>query len=280
MSVHGSWHTQGGVPVDPPHVAFVPFAGAAPARAVELEQPERAVERLLQRLPGRARAIGSAAPTGVAVGPQGSLFVADDQTGTIFRIRPLAGLAGAATKRTHYRMHFRSLLALTALAGLAVLAAPPARGADNAPTVPAGFSLERIARVPGARQLAVTPNGDLLVGTTGNAVYIVPDAQGSAGPARVFASFDDRPVAGVFLSGDTLYAGGQFGVYRLPYRAGEREAREKPQKIAARAHQRAVARPRHHHRRRQPRASSTPASARRATPARPSWTRPAPPCRR
>ena len=27
-------------------------------------------------------------PTGVAVGPQGDLFVADDQTGNIYRIRP------------------------------------------------------------------------------------------------------------------------------------------------------------------------------------------------
>ena len=40
-------------------------------------------------------------------------------------------------------------------------------------------------------------------------------------------------MAGVFLAGDALYAGGQFGVYRVPYHSGDRDAREKPQKIAS-----------------------------------------------
>ncbi len=132
-------------------------------------------------------------------------------------------------------MQFRSIPAgALALAALAALGAPAARGAQSAGiTVPAGFTAQRIATVPGARELAVTPNGDLLVGTSGNTVQIVPDAQGRAGAPHAFATFDDRPVAGVFVAGDTLYAGGQFGVYRLPYRAGDREARAKPQKIAA-----------------------------------------------
>ncbi|HEV2740379.1 MAG TPA: hypothetical protein VGU66_17605 [Candidatus Elarobacter sp.] len=126
--------------------------------------------------------------------------------------------------------------------GLALLAAalascspPPAGAADGAAgvNVPSGFTAERIATVRGARELAVAPNGDLFVGTNGSAVYIVPDAQGTASAARQFASFGDGPMAGVFLAGDTLYAGGQFGVYRIPYRAGDREAREKPQKIAS-----------------------------------------------
>ena len=34
VGMHGSWHTAGGVPVDPPHVAYVPFSNGAPARAV------------------------------------------------------------------------------------------------------------------------------------------------------------------------------------------------------------------------------------------------------
>jgi glucose/arabinose dehydrogenase len=132
-------------------------------------------------------------------------------------------------------MQPRPILACAlALAGLAVLAAPAARGADRSGlTVPRGFSAEKIATVSGARELAVAPNGDLLVGTNGNTVAIVPSAQGKPGAAQTFATFDDRPVAGVFVDGDTLYAGGQFGVYRMPYHAGDRETRAKPQKIAS-----------------------------------------------
>ena len=99
--------------------------------------------------------------------------------------------------------------------------------------MPAGFTAERIATVRRARELAVAPNGDLFVGTNGDAIYVVPDAQGTAGAPRAFATFPDSEMAGVFLAGDTLYAGGEFGVYRVPYRSGDREAREKPQKIAS-----------------------------------------------
>jgi glucose/arabinose dehydrogenase len=119
------------------------------------------------------------------------------------------------------------------LAGIVALAALPARGADSLPTVPSGFSIERIATVPRARELVVAPNGDLFVGTTGNAIYVVPDAEKNAGAPRTFATFDDRPMASVMVAGDTIYAGGQFGVYRIPYRNGDREARSAPQKIAS-----------------------------------------------
>ena len=112
--------------------------------------------------------------------------------------------------------------------------APFGAGAQSATAlhVPAGFSIERIASVDGARELAVAPNGDLFVGTNGNAVVVVPDAQGMAAAPRTFATFDDRPVAGVALDGDALYAGGQFGVYRVAYRAGDRTARARPERIA------------------------------------------------
>jgi glucose/arabinose dehydrogenase len=125
-------------------------------------------------------------------------------------------------------------LALLA-AALASCSAPPAQAAEPVPgvKVPSGFTAERIATVPRARELSVAPNGDLFVGTSGNAIYVVPDAQGTAGAPLQFAAFDDRPMAGVFVAGDSLYAGGQFGVYRIPYRSGDREAREKPLKIAS-----------------------------------------------
>ena len=127
----------------------------------------------------------------------------------------------------------RALSLLAACALLALAAPRDAHAATGAPlTVPRGFAVEKIASVPGARELAVAPNGDLFVGTNGDAVYVVPDAERNAGEPRRFASFEDRPMAGVFLDGDTLYAGGQLGVYRIPYRTGDREARATPQKIA------------------------------------------------
>ncbi|HEY0395414.1 MAG TPA: hypothetical protein VGD01_13030 [Candidatus Elarobacter sp.] len=127
---------------------------------------------------------------------------------------------------------FFVLASLCALAGSA-WTAPQARAAGTVPlTVPHGFTIERIASVPRARELAVAPNGDLFVGTTASAIYVVPDAEKSPGEPRRFAAIDDAPVAGVFLAGDWLYAGGQFGVWRIPYRAGDREARASAQKIA------------------------------------------------
>ncbi len=99
VSMHGSWHQQGGVPTDPPHVAFVPFAGSAPARAVSWSDPTAQWSDFFSgfQTAGGGR-IGRT--TGIAVGPNGSLFVADDQTGTIFRIRP-AGTTASGARRAH-----------------------------------------------------------------------------------------------------------------------------------------------------------------------------------
>jgi glucose/arabinose dehydrogenase len=99
-------------------------------------------------------------------------------------------------------------------------------------TVPPGFAAERIATVRGAREISIAPNGDLFVGTTGTAIYVVPDAEAVAGAPRAFATFDERPIASVFVASDAVYAGGQFGVYRIPFHSGDREARAKPEKIA------------------------------------------------
>jgi glucose/arabinose dehydrogenase len=129
-------------------------------------------------------------------------------------------------------MHRFLILALACALAVSASNAPAARAAGGL-GVPSGFIAERIASVPRARELAVAPNGDLFVGTNGDAIYVVPDAQHNAGEPRVFVSINDRPVAGVFITGDTLYAGGQFGVYRMPYRTGDREARAAPQKIAS-----------------------------------------------
>ncbi|HEX3468585.1 MAG TPA: hypothetical protein VHT05_10945 [Candidatus Elarobacter sp.] len=136
-------------------------------------------------------------------------------------------------------MSARTPLRIVALAlgGGVLLAASLTRAASPAGEVtiklPAGFTAQRIATVHGARELSVAPNGDLFVGTTGNTIVVVPDAQGTPGAPQTFATFDDRPVAGVFVAGDAVYAGGQSGVYKMPYRSGDHASRETPQKIAS-----------------------------------------------
>jgi glucose/arabinose dehydrogenase len=125
---------------------------------------------------------------------------------------------------------------LIAVAALA-LACAPASAQDRAHvpagiTVPSGFRIEVIANVPGARELAVAPNGDLFVGTLGSTVVQVPNAEGTPGAPHTFATLDQEPVAGVVVDGNWLYLGAQFGVFRLPYHTGDREARAKPEKIA------------------------------------------------
>jgi glucose/arabinose dehydrogenase len=98
VSMHGSWHADSsGVPIDPPHVAFAPLAGNAPARAVNWSDP---TAQWTDFFFGFQDAAGNriGRTTGVAVGAQGSLFVADDATGTIYRIRP-TGTSGSAVTR-------------------------------------------------------------------------------------------------------------------------------------------------------------------------------------
>ncbi len=107
------------------------------------------------------------------------------------------------------------------------------RSASAAPHVPSGFTIEQIATVDEARELAAAPNGDLIVGTYGSDVYIIPSAEGTAGTPTVFAHFDNAPAAGVALGDNALFVGTQFSVYEIPYTAGDRHARGAPQKLAA-----------------------------------------------
>lgn len=99
------------------------------------------------------------------------------------------------------------------------------------PSLPPDFTAVAVAHVDRARELVVAPNGDLFVGTEGQAVYIVPHAEGEAAAPRVFARLPDAPAAGVAFGDGFLYIGSQFGVYRIPYRAGDLVPREAAQKI-------------------------------------------------
>ncbi|MDB4947084.1 MAG: L-sorbosone dehydrogenase [Labilithrix sp.] len=107
-------------------------------------------------------------------------------------------------------------------------------------TVPAGITpaaglvIEAIAKVSGGRHITPLPNGDLLVGTQGDSVYLVPHADAAkAGDPVVFATLDDTPVHGVFFHQPscTVYASGQTSIFRLPYEDGQKSA-TKPDPIA------------------------------------------------
>jgi glucose/arabinose dehydrogenase len=90
--------------------------------------------------------------------------------------------------------------------------------------VPNGFTIETIANVPGARELAALPNGDLIVGTESADVYIVPNAEGRAGTSQVFASLDDERAAGVAFAAatHTLYVATMHHVWAIPYHGEHR----------------------------------------------------------
>jgi glucose/arabinose dehydrogenase len=95
-------------------------------------------------------------------------------------------------------------------------------------TLPSGFKIEVIASIPAPRELVSLPNGDLLVGTTGTDVWLVPnaDASGAADAPVVFATVNDAPVQGVAFLADTctVAIGSQHGIYSVAYRDGQTHA--------------------------------------------------------
>ncbi len=115
--------------------------------------------------------------------------------------------------------------------GCITKSAPSAAGAQSAPAglhVPAHFIIQTIANVPGARELAALPNGDLLVGSQGDTYFIVRAAQhasGSIAPAT-FASIPDNPDNGVAFSQSrcTIYFATQHGIYSTAYTTGDQTA--------------------------------------------------------
>ncbi len=112
-----------------------------------------------------------------------------------------------------------------AILSLALLASACAAAPAAPLHVPPGFIIERIATVGGARELSALPNGDLLVGTKGRDLYLVPDAEGTAGTPRVFTTFDDDRASGVTYAPalHEIFAATMHHVWAIPY-GGEREA--------------------------------------------------------
>lgn len=91
--------------------------------------------------------------------------------------------------------------------------------------MPNGFSVETIASIPGARELAVLPNGDLLVGTRSNRVYILSNSEDAAATPRIFATLDDDEAAGVAYAFDRheIFVATNRYVWSIPYH-GEQTA--------------------------------------------------------
>lgn len=116
---------------------------------------------------------------------------------------------------------------------LIAVAAVSAASAEPSLTVPSGFTIERIAEVPHARELAVAPNGDLFVGTLTNEVYIVAHPDATPAAPHVFVSLPEGPAHGVAFGPDALYVGTQFAVWRITYKSGDQRASEAPHKIAS-----------------------------------------------
>ncbi len=101
--------------------------------------------------------------------------------------------------------------------------------------VPVGFTIDVVAKVGNPRELAMLPDGDLLVGTKGDAIYLVPnaDAAGAAGAPVEFAAVSDTPNEGVTFAPSicTIFFSTQYHVYSTPYKTGDRVA-EKVAQIA------------------------------------------------
>ncbi len=96
MALHGSWHENAnGIDVSPPNVVFVPMSGDSPVTPVNWAAPAAQWSAFLSSYQDN---LGNryGQPAGLAVGPQGSLFVADDMMNVIYRIRPGTAPTGAA----------------------------------------------------------------------------------------------------------------------------------------------------------------------------------------
>jgi glucose/arabinose dehydrogenase len=87
IAAHGSWHNQSNQFIHP-RVVFVPMNGDTPVTPVDWSDPT-AQWGNMDFVGGFGNGPGYLGrPTGIAVGSQGSLFVADDGNGLVYRIRP------------------------------------------------------------------------------------------------------------------------------------------------------------------------------------------------
>jgi len=85
VTVHGSWH---GPPYVAPRVVFIPMRGDTPQAPVDWKDPNKQWREFAGGYQDGTSEQRVGRPTGITVGPQSDLFLADDMTGAIYRIRP------------------------------------------------------------------------------------------------------------------------------------------------------------------------------------------------
>ena len=111
--------------------------------------------------------------------------------------------------------------------------ASPVKNVVTPPPIDSRFSLatgfygNTIASIGGARELAALPNGDLLVGTGGNAIYIVPNAEsaGVTGTPAVFITLSEGPAEGVtYAPNGAIYASTNTTIWKIAYTPGAQSA--------------------------------------------------------
>ena len=94
---HGSWHknASNGFYTTPPRVAFVAMNGDTPAIAADFTDPSYPTDPALIQYSDFVYGFQNTSdgtrlgrPTGIVMGPQGTVFIADDLSNLIYRIRP------------------------------------------------------------------------------------------------------------------------------------------------------------------------------------------------
>ena len=78
LAGHGSWHMTNGIYYTPPRVAFVAMNGDTPATPVDWNDPGKQWSEFVGGCQLADNVTRAARPTGIAIGKEGSLFVADD----------------------------------------------------------------------------------------------------------------------------------------------------------------------------------------------------------
>lgn len=88
ITAHGAWHTTGDAYFSAPRVAYVAMEGDTPKKAVDWSDPSTQWTDFVSGFETADRKTRIGRPAGIAVGPDGSLFVTDDQNGLVYRVRP------------------------------------------------------------------------------------------------------------------------------------------------------------------------------------------------
>lgn len=88
VTLHGSWHgpSQGLPGYLPPRVVFVPMKNGKPVHAVNWNDPSTQWTQFAGGYQEGGTIARAGRPTGITAAPNGDLFLADDQTGAVYRI--------------------------------------------------------------------------------------------------------------------------------------------------------------------------------------------------